>query len=82
MDCQSCSQALAEWKVREYLGADRNRVIRWWYLCDVCLKEAFGPWIGKQIPPLDDGQLWSSAAGGKIFQRKVAASAAATSAPT
>ena len=58
VNCQRCGQAEAEWKVKE-IAAD-GETVRWWYLCDVCLLEDFGPWIGKRIPALEEGQMWSS----------------------
>lgn len=83
MICQVCQQASAEWKIREYRDGDRNKVIRWWYLCDVCLMESYGPWLPKgRIPALEDNQLWSSAGGGKTFRRAAPTPSSSTTSST
>jgi hypothetical protein len=67
IECQVCHQATAEWKIREFLGQDRERLVRWWYLCDVCLPEVFGPWVRK-APVIEEGQMWSSVTG-KVYRK-------------
>lgn len=61
MLCQQCGQAEAEWKVKEHLSGERGKTLRWSYLCDLCVMEVFGPWLGKRIPPLEEGEMFSSA---------------------
>lgn len=56
-----------------YRDLDREAVLRWWYLCDVCVMEAMAPWIKNKLPPLEEGQMWSSANGGRTYRRTASA---------
>ena len=80
IECQVCHQAQAEWNVRVYRGQNRDDVIRWWYVCDVCLQETFGPWLNG-LPVLEEDQMWSSATK-KVYRKAPTKSATAASSTT